>query len=174
VKVGSVVVVVLALAFVGCGGSEPDAATTTSTTSPPADSSGSASRFAVRPVLSVSGPPCPEDTVPGVATNAGACFGLGPVAVDGDDVAWATKTPSVIAGTSVVQSVALEVHLTDDGLDRFNELAARAVDRQLALLVDGAVVSAPTVLTTRFSGAISVVGLDEPDIDRFVADFPKR
>lgn len=81
-----------------------------------------------------------------------ACFELGPVEVDGSAVESATAADGGGTGS---WSVALE--LTVDGIVPFNALAGECYDgaatcptRQLAIVVDGTVISAPSINAPTF------------------------
>ena len=61
-------------------------AVATAASSAAASSSDPANRFSVRLLESTSAAPCQAGMTRGVASEAGSCFGLGPVAVDASDV----------------------------------------------------------------------------------------
>ena len=145
----------IALALGGCGDedAEPVPTTTTERGRPPAD------LVELRPVEEVEGPPpCRSGSFAG----DGACFVLGPAAVDAHDVAEARR-----AGDEI------ELRLTEDGLAAFNAMAAQVFEArgQVAVLVDGRVVSAPSVMESYFEGPISLVGATEAETTRLVDAF---
>ena len=131
-----------ALTALVLGGSDDDTADPPSTTVDP-------SAFALRPVL-VADPalPCAEEEVAG-ARNAGGCFELGPVVVD------ASAFESAEAGLDVTGQdwqVNPVFRTGDPGIDTFNAIAhqcfgqvAECPTGQIAIVVDGVVVAAPSV-----------------------------
>jgi preprotein translocase subunit SecD len=155
---GVLVLVVLAAA---CGG-EPAKA--------------GAAAFQLRPVVEVvSGsspePNAPDPTCDGEGREEGACldahasasvvvlepsnmdtYVLGPVVVDGGDVAEARAVRNAAVGWEVI------VELTPEGSDALEAATRKSVGHRIAILVDGRIVSAPTVQAPIGSGTVVVTG----------------
>jgi hypothetical protein len=126
---------------------------TSATTMPPATGEGTSAAdvaFGFAPVLGVaSPPPCRETATP--ARHDAGCYELGPVGGDGRAIESAEATYD--------NDVEWTVHLTltPEGIDGFNAIAGACYQRaatcptgQLAVVVDGAVTSAPTIQAERF------------------------
>jgi preprotein translocase subunit SecD len=115
-----------------------------------------ASYFTIRPVTRQVPPPCRSPALAERNSEGeGACFELGPVAVDATDVASAAVTASPSTSAPEVQ-----FQFSGRGTDRFNALARTVgVGGQVAIVVDGAVASAPRLDTTEFPGSGVVTGL---------------
>jgi preprotein translocase subunit SecD len=126
--------------------------------------SGEASLLELRPVLAANPPPCPDqdggDVLP---LNAGGkvaeCLELGPPIVDADDVRSATvaETPAKEPALSIVLGGVGSANL--DGYAKANQ------GKRLAIVADGAVVSAPVLQFTSFAGRIQVTGLSKERTD---------
>src|SRR5262245_20351489 len=161
-------VVILAIVASSCEGGS----------SPPSE----AAAFQLRPVVQIvgvsspsPGSDAPDPTCEGEGQRASACLGrhanesvvvleptrmdtyeLGPVVVDGADVAEARALHNAAVGWSVV------VDLTPEGTDELAAVTRRAVGDQIAILVDGRLVSAPTVQAPIGAGVVVVAsGLSE-------------
>jgi len=90
--------------------------------------------------------------------EGGTKYRLAPAAVTGEDVASADAVeldPGSAAGWGVV------VRLTTDGTRAFEDLTKGSVGQQVAAVVDGVVVSAPTVQETITAGAFQLGGLSK-------------
>lgn len=81
----------------------------------------------------------------------GVTYLLGPADLDSSQVASAEATNE--SGTWVVQ-----VGLTPAGSAAFADLTGRNVGKQIAIVVDGAVVSAPTVQSAITGGIVQISG----------------
>jgi preprotein translocase subunit SecD len=143
-------VVIAAVALAGCGGSSAHNAATTTTTR----AASSRARFLeVRPVDAMGTEPC---SAPYVSLGDGNCGRLGAVAVNGDDVATAQA-----GADPVTHDPTITVTLKSDAIGRFKAMAAAQVNKPAAILVDGKVVSAPTIqpdLATNFNGQFQIAG----------------
>jgi hypothetical protein len=133
----------LALVFGACGGSAGS----------PTRSSRASDRFEVRPVVAQSSAPCAPGQVRGRGTSVAFCYTLGPVALDGRDVASAAVSDDTFDGIGV------DVVLTSAGLARLNDLASKQFGRpapsnEVAMVVDGRVVSAPVVQSPTFDNPV--------------------
>jgi hypothetical protein len=113
--------------------------------------------FGFAPVLGVGQPPCDDTATP--SRDASQCYELAPVALGADAIAMAEAQVNDVEWT-------VHLELTDGGIDAFNELASACYDstpdcptRMLAIVVDRAVVSAPTLQTPSFEkGQIQISG----------------
>jgi preprotein translocase subunit SecD len=88
----------------------------------------------------------------------GIRYRLGPVVLDGNDVANATAIRSPFGG-----EWAVDYELTTDGADRFARATQRTVSLpsprdSIAIVVDGLVVSAPTIGAVISSGRAEITG----------------
>ena len=84
-------------------------------------------------------------------------YQLGPVLITGDAIRRATAIYDTGGQSSVAQGWQVDFQLTDGGSDRFGEITTQLVGRQLAIVLDRQVISAPTVNEpiTGGSGVIS-------------------
>jgi len=121
--------------------------------------------FVIAPVDGQSIPPCRADpSAPSAAVVAGkvadqeaTCYRLGPAQLAADDVSTATARQS-----RATEGWEVEFTLSTEGAARFSTLL-RAVGAggQVAILVDGRLVSAPRVSSPSASPKGVVTGLDE-------------
>ena len=111
--------------------------------------------FTIRPVIRESSPPCnPPALAERRNGQAVRCYELGPAEVDAEDVISA----AVVASLTGTEEVTFE--LSPEGIGRFNALARNVgLGGRAAIVVDGAVVSAPILQVTEFSGRGVVAGL---------------
>lgn len=132
--------------FAGC--SDDGVQTADTSTTQVADQSW----FAFRPVAATSQPPCAIETTP--ASDSSACYELGEQLVGPSGIisASAASQPAQTAWT-----VALT--LSADALRTFNDGAAQCFQRatgcpsgQMAIVIDGVVLSAPVLQAPRFEG----------------------
>jgi preprotein translocase subunit SecD len=72
-------------------------------------------------------------------------YQLGPVEITGDAIDKATAQYSAGSSTTVGQGWQILFDLTNQGSDTFSEVTTRLVKKQLAIVVDDQVISAPTV-----------------------------
>ena len=72
-------------------------------------------------------------------------YKLGPVKVVGEDIDRATAVFSSGSQTSLSAGWRIDFSLTNDGADNFAQVTTELVGRQLAIVVDQTVISAPTV-----------------------------
>lgn len=124
---------------------------------PPTAADGN-SFFVLQPVLRRSPAPCvgSQLAVAGAGEDV-ACYELGPPGLVADDVVRAGARPDPGSGTWQV-----EFALSSQGAARFRALAeAVGVGGQVAVVVDGRVVAAPTVATLAMTAVGVVSGLDE-------------
>lgn len=131
------------------------------------DDSGGATLLELRPVVSSTPPPCPskapeKDQVV-LPLNADGkvaeCLVLGRPVVDGDDARSAT------VGETPAKEPALSVVLGGTGSANLDGFAARNQGQRLAIVADGAVVSAPVLQFTQFAGRVQVTGLSKEKTD---------
>ena len=85
----------------------------------------------------------------------GETFVLGPLIVDGSSVRSAQAVPPQL-GTD--PSWAVQVQLTPRATDAFTAATETLLARQIAFVIDGAIVSAPVVQAPITSGAMQVTG----------------
>lgn len=127
--------------------------------------SGEAGLLELRPVLAANEPPCPEKDDNGLVLPRSAdgkvaeCLELGKPIVDADDVRSATvaETPGKEPALSVVLGGVGSANL--DGYAKANQ------GKRLAIVADGAVVSAPILQFASFAGRIQVSGLSKEKTD---------
>lgn len=121
------------------------------------------SYFTIRPVVRQFEPPCAAPAIVEMRDRkAFRCFELGPPGVDASDV----KSASLVKQPAT-KTDAVEFELTANGAERFNLLARTVgVGGQAAIVVDGAVVSAPRLDVTEFAGKGVVTGLSTEDAPR--------
>ncbi len=99
--------------------------------------------------------PCPPPAVPEKDRNGSAlrCYQLGPPSVTGNDIAAA----AAVDGLGGAWEVAFD--LTAAGTQAFNAMAAQVgLGNRIAIVLDGAVISAPTLETTQFPGKGRIAG----------------
>jgi preprotein translocase subunit SecD len=135
-----------------------------------------AAMFQLRPVVEVvrassPGSDAPDPTCNGGSPEASAClrahasasvvvfepsnmdtYVLGPVVVDGADVAEARALRNAAVGWEVI------VDLTPEGSHALEAATRMSVGHRIAILVDGRIVSAPTVQAPIGSGTVVVTG----------------
>jgi preprotein translocase subunit SecD len=85
-------------------------------------------------------------------------YTLGPVEITGDAIASATAVYNPGGTTTVAQGWEIQFELTDEGADTFAEVTTRLQGRQLAIVVDGVVISAPTVQSAITGGTGVITG----------------
>jgi preprotein translocase subunit SecD len=78
---------------------------------------------------------------------------LGPTELTGRVVSSASAVPPQVGSQWSVQ-----VNFTNSGSPQFDALAAKYVNKQVAIVLDGVVESAPTIQTTSFKGTASITG----------------
>jgi len=84
------------------------------------------------------------------------CYEMGPVAVDAGAV-----TSAAVVSDGAAPTAGVTFELSPAGTSRWNAMARTAgVGAQVAIVVDGAIVGAPTLQTTDFPGKGVVTGLD--------------
>lgn len=156
----AVAIAVGAIALSGCHDTKHSHAVTSNARRP--------DRFQVRPVLAITAAPCRAGYVPG---RADQCYSLGAVALDARQVA--SATPSFQEGGD---GWGVDLMPTADGLRRFNALAAQGFElpapaNEVALVVEGRVISAPALQTDHFSSnGVRVSGpLSKSDADHIAA-----
>jgi len=161
----------------GCGGGSTTRATT-STTGGTGDT-----WFEMRPVVEVSPPPCTGDTTP--SEERTECYRLGGRLVgpsgivlakavegvsvpegcpEGQKVCYVPGSPST-ASAPALASWSVALTLSGEALDAFNAVAATCFERtspapsgQIAMVLDGTVVAAPTIQQSRYSADQFQVG----------------
>ena len=120
----------------------------------------------LRPVVSANPAPCPskaprkdEVVLPLTADGRTECLELAKPIVDAEDVRSATvgETPS--------KEPALSVVLGGIGSADLDGFAQRNQGQRLAIVADGALVSAPVVQFTSFAGRVQVTGLSKEKTD---------
>ena len=119
--------------------------------------------FGIRAIEGQTDPPCKAPALPQVQNGRSVrCYQLGPSQVDAADVASATAVPDRSTGAASVN-----FDLSPDGTEQFNALARSVgVGGQLAIVVDGRVVSSLTLETTDFPGRGVVSGLSSDAANR--------
>ena len=150
-RVAAAVALACTLLGAGCAYADPDP----QPERPPADF------VQLRPVESTTPPPC----TPPAQRLEDVCLVLGPVALDADDIETARRTDNAPTGP------ALSVGFTAAGDAAFEALAIKQLRRQVAVLVDGRVVAAPTVQEPQSSGGIVLTGIDDPTLVRVARAF---
>jgi preprotein translocase subunit SecD len=153
----ALVAVSLAVVLVPAGCSDDASDTAPTTTAPPATAPpGPPADIAFRPALQIlTGGACASDDPDLVPDrHEDTCYELGPSALGEEAIESATAELDQLGTTWQVFPVFRD---GDPGIDAFNEVAARcfAVDRtcptgDLAIVVDGEVVSAPTIQQPSF------------------------
>lgn len=129
--------------------------------------------FRMQPVSARSAPPCPPAMPQVLPERRGgqdvACYQLGPPLVTAHDVATAVAQPDATTGTWAV-----EYRLTPEGAGRLDAmLRSVGVGGQVAIVVDGVVVSAIRVETTSGNGRGVIAGLDEQTARRLAERLPR-
>lgn len=117
----------------------------------------------LRPVLEESKPPCSAPKPAGRVVvlperkdgTVSGCLELGEPIVEATDVRSATlaDTPAGDAAVSIV--------LGQTGSANLDGFARRSLGKRLAIVVDGDLVSAPTVNFTSFAGRVQITGLSK-------------
>jgi preprotein translocase subunit SecD len=131
------------------------------------DDSGDQSLLELRPVLTSVQPPCPskapeKDQVVLPLSSEGKvaeCLVMGRPVVDASDARSAT------VGETTSKEPALSVVLGGVGGANLDGFAERNQGHRLAIVADGAVVSAPVVQYSSFAGRIQVTGLSKEKTD---------
>jgi preprotein translocase subunit SecD len=168
-----VLILVLGVLASACGGSD----------SPTADASALQLRR-VRDVVPRTSPEwdttdltCPGDAVAGCLAAAstepvvvlgaeGEKYLLGPVVVDGSDAEEATARQ----GTPASTGWSVNVQLSEEGSEALASATRASVGDRIAIVVDGLVVSAPTVAEPITAGAVVVAGgLSENEAERLAS-----
>jgi len=85
-------------------------------------------------------------------------YQLGPVEITGDAIDKATAAYNAGSSTSVGQGWEIRFDLTNQGSDTFSDVTTRLVDKQLAIVVDDQVISAPTVQDPITNGSGVITG----------------
>jgi preprotein translocase subunit SecD len=85
-------------------------------------------------------------------------YQLGPVLLTGDAIKKATATYSTGSQTSVGQGWQVDFQLTGPGSDQFAKITTDLVGRQLAIILDQVVISAPTVQEPITGGSGQITG----------------
>jgi len=85
-------------------------------------------------------------------------YQLGPVLLTGEAIRKATAIYDTGGQTSVGQGWQVDFQLTDEGSDRFGEITTQLVGRQLAIVLDREVISAPTVQDPITGGSGVITG----------------
>jgi hypothetical protein len=102
-------------------------------------SKGSVIRFSVRALVSVSSVPCTGDALRGSSSVKNSCFDVGKAAVDADDVR------SVQIVEEPAQRWSVQVDLERRAGKRWRQLFGGRLGEKLAIVVNGRVVSTPTI-----------------------------
>ena len=85
-------------------------------------------------------------------------YKLGPVLVTGDAIKKATAVFGSGSQTSVSQGWEIDFTLTSDGSTTFSDVTTRLVGKQLAIVVDNKVISAPTIQGAITTGSGRITG----------------
>ena len=120
-----------------------------------------------------SPPPCERVPTPTgrrvvVDTADDSCLLLGPAALDARDIASARTEAGPIPGQT-----SLELRLTTEGGAKLDRLAAAYFGRRIAVLVQGDLVSAPTVHATEYKGRVEVSGLTHDEAFRVAEEIER-
>ena len=92
------------------------------------------------------------------ARDGGTHYQLGPVEITGDAIDKATAVYNAGSSTSVGQGWQIQFDLTSEGSGIFSDVTTRLQDRQLAIVVDDQVISAPTVQSPITNGSGVITG----------------
>jgi preprotein translocase subunit SecD len=90
-------------------------------------------------------------------------YQLGPVEITGDAIKKATATYNSGSSTQVSQGWQIDFTLTSDGAKTFGDVTTRLVGKQLAIIVDNVVISAPTVQDAITGGSGVITGSFTPE-----------
>ncbi|MGQ0670333.1 MAG: protein translocase subunit SecD [Actinomycetota bacterium] len=85
-------------------------------------------------------------------------YRLGPVEITGDAIRKATAVLQTATNQSFQSGWQIDFQLTSEGSDIFGEVTTRLVNRQLAIVVDQTVISAPTVQSAITGGSGVIEG----------------
>jgi len=85
-------------------------------------------------------------------------YQLGPVEITGDAIDKATAQYSAGSSTTVGQGWVIGFDLTNEGSDTFSDVTTRLVGKQLAIVVDDQVISAPKVIEPITNGSGEITG----------------
>ena len=85
-------------------------------------------------------------------------YRLGPVEITGDAIKKATAVLQTATNQSFQSGWQIDFQLTSEGSDIFGEVTTRLVNRQLAIVVDQTVISAPTVRSAITGGSGVIEG----------------
>ena len=162
--------VAIAVASVGCAASET--VTFSGSGEFAAEAGVEPNALTLHGVVASSPPPCNEAEPPNrsVLTAAGGteeCIVIGPAAVDARDVARASLTEDPLTGSLLV-----DLELTPQGAEKLDRLATEFLLQRGAILVTGRAVSLPTFQEARFSGQVSISGLEAEEARALAALFP--
>jgi preprotein translocase subunit SecD len=92
------------------------------------------------------------------ARDGGTRYQLGPVEITGDAIDKASAVYNAGSSTAVGQGWEIRFDLTGDGSGTFSDVTTRLQGRQLAIVVDDQVVSAPTVQSPITNGSGVITG----------------
>lgn len=92
------------------------------------------------------------------ARDGGTHYQLGPVEITGDAIDKASAVYNAGSSTAVGQGWEIRFDLTGDGSGTFSDVTTRLQGRQLAIVVDDQVVSAPTVQSPITNGSGVITG----------------
>jgi preprotein translocase subunit SecD len=93
-----------------------------------------------------------------LGTDGSTKYKLGPVLVTGDAIKKATAVFGSGSQTSVSQGWEIDFTLTSDGSKTFSDVTTRLVGKQLAIVVDNEVISAPTIQGAITTGSGRITG----------------
>jgi preprotein translocase subunit SecD len=92
------------------------------------------------------------------APDGGTHYQLGPVEITGDAIDKASAVYNAGSSTAVGQGWEIRFDLTGDGSGTFSDVTTRLQGRQLAIVVDDQVISAPTVQSPITNGSGVITG----------------
>jgi preprotein translocase subunit SecD len=92
------------------------------------------------------------------ARDGGTHYQLGPVEITGDAIDKASAVYNAGSSTAVGQGWEIRFDLTGDGSGTFSDVTTRLQGRQLAIVVDDQVISAPTVQSPITNGSGVITG----------------
>jgi preprotein translocase subunit SecD len=97
----------------------------------------------------------------------GVTYRLGTVVVASDDIA---SAKAITVSVNSQPTWAIEIVLTTSGKARFAEATTAMVGKQMAIVVDGVVQSAPTVQTPITEGTVEITGdFTQEDAERLAS-----
>ena len=91
--------------------------------------------------------------LPDASSTKSVRYVLGPTELTGTIVKSASSVPPTVGGDWLVR-----VNFTSSGSPKFDAMAAKYVQKQVAIVLDGLVESAPTIQQSTFNGTADITG----------------